>query len=204
MIVKEFIRRRIAPLQDHWRKMWAYTGRDDLMWLHPLGLDKASIAEAMKRLIADEDVPDLTGEFRPLYCLKEEERDSILEVMPHFDQWGLRPEGLEGERENPLVPVPEEETEESEAAVMDEAESLRPRRLGRVLVVSSDDEGATEKFVAAPSPREDDEGEARDEPREEGGSEGPEDAAGVGGSSSVVAASPPAGVKRRHWAAADE
>jgi hypothetical protein len=122
-------------------------------------------------------MPDLTSEVRPLYCLKEEERDGILEVMPHFDQWGLRPEGLEGERENPLVPVPEEETEESEATVVEEAESSRPRRPGHVLVVSSNDEGATENFAIAPPERapsgaEDDEGEARDEPREEGAQKG--------------------------------
>ena len=31
---------------------------------------------------------------------------TFTEQMPSFDEWGLRPEGLEGPRENPILVVP--------------------------------------------------------------------------------------------------
>jgi hypothetical protein len=98
-------------------------------------------------------VPDLTFAVAPLYRLLE--REDILAVMPQFDRWGLRPEGQKGERENPLLPVPgsglEEEAEESEDAGAEEAESSPACWQLFVQAISSDDQDATEDFIAAPS-----------------------------------------------------
>jgi hypothetical protein len=173
MVAKEFVRRRIAPPQDHRRKMWTFTGDGDKMMLHPTGLLVPTIDEAMKTLFAEVGVPDLTFAVAPLYRLQA--REDILAAMPRFDQWGLRPMGQEGERENPLLPVlgsgPEEEAEEFEDADAGEAESSRTRQELSIQAISSDDEDAVTDFIVAPSRRasagaEEEDAEARDEARE--------------------------------------
>jgi hypothetical protein len=102
---------------------------------------------------------------------------------------------------------------------MGEAESLQARRQLFVQAISSDDEDTAENFIVVPSQRasagvEEEDVEARNEPREAdgflaeatavgGGSSGP-GVVGGGGSSGPGTASPQVGVKRGCWAAADE
>jgi hypothetical protein len=125
------------------------------MMLHPSSLGEPTVDEAMKTLFAEVEVPDVAYPVLPLYRLKM--RDDILEAMPRFDQWGPRPEGQEGECENPLLPVPgsgpEEEAEESEGAGAGEAESSRTHRKLFVQAISFNDEDAAEEFIVAPSRR---------------------------------------------------
>jgi hypothetical protein len=90
MVAKEFIWRRIAPLQDHWSRMWAFNDGDK-MALHPTGLLAPTIDEAMKTLFTEVGVPDLAFTVAPLYRLHA--REDILAAMPRFDRWGLCPEG---------------------------------------------------------------------------------------------------------------
>jgi hypothetical protein len=204
MVAKEFVWRRIAPLQDHRHRMWAFTGDGDQMMLHPSGLTVPTVDEAIKTLFTEVGVPDLAYAVLPLYRLKT--RDDILAAMPRFDWWGLRPEGQEGEHENPLLLVlgsgPKEEAEESEDTGVGEAESSRTCRHLFIQAISSDDEDAAEDFIVAPSRFasvgvEEENDEARDEPHVAEGSLA-EAAAGGVGSSGPSAASPPPPSRRRH------
>jgi hypothetical protein len=158
-----------------------------------------------------------------LYRLQAKEE--ILAEMPRFDRWGLCPAGQKGERENLLLPVTgsglEEETEESEDAGMEEAESSRARQELFTVPISSDDEDAAADFIVVPSRHalveaEEEDAEVHDEPHEvEGSAEvrakareavgSPDKAAtGGGGSSDAGTAQPKSGVKQGHWAASDE
>jgi hypothetical protein len=86
MIAEEFLRRRIAPLQEHQRRIWEFTGEGDTMMLHPLYLGDDVVRAALKALFATDDVPDLHLAATPLYHLPE--RHAILKEMSSFDQWG--------------------------------------------------------------------------------------------------------------------
>ena len=59
MVGKEFIRRRIAPLQAHKKDMWFYSGEEDPMQLQEGVLDDVVVNEMMRTLLADDDVPNL-------------------------------------------------------------------------------------------------------------------------------------------------
>jgi hypothetical protein len=52
MVAKEFIRRRIAPLQDHKNRMWTFNEGDKMM-LQPTGLLADTVDEALKMLFAE-------------------------------------------------------------------------------------------------------------------------------------------------------
>ena len=158
MVAKEFVRRRIAPLQDHKCKVWYFAGEGDSLMLHPTLMEENEVRKTMKSLFAVEDVADLADATLPLYRLTN--KDEILEGMPKFDRWGLRPAGLEGDHENPLIPAPGSgdgaELEESEGDSAVGAESSRAREK-RARVESSDEDDAAEEDGArghsAGSPR---------------------------------------------------
>ena len=50
MVARDFVLRRIAPLQAHSRLMWMYSGPQDRMRLHPEPLTKKQVAASMKLL----------------------------------------------------------------------------------------------------------------------------------------------------------
>jgi hypothetical protein len=103
MVVKEFVRRRIAPLQRHSRPMWAFTGPSDPMRLQVPSLPSKTL-QGVLQLLTGGDPALLPPEGRPLYAYPNAK--AFAEKMPRFDEWGLPPEGHEGPRDNPLLVTP--------------------------------------------------------------------------------------------------
>ena len=104
MVVKEFVQCRVAPLQRHSRPMWALLSSNDHMRLQESGLPLET-RQAVLGVLAGVPLPDdMPGKSCLLYrCSNKEE---FAEHTPSFDEWGLRPAGLDGSRENPVNVVP--------------------------------------------------------------------------------------------------
>ena len=66
MVVREFIRRRIAPLQCHSHPMWAFTGPADDMRLQLPSLPSGTLREVL-RLLTGEEPAGLPPDGFPLY-----------------------------------------------------------------------------------------------------------------------------------------
>ena len=175
MVARDFVQRRIAPLQAHSRPMWMYSGPQDRMSLHPVDLTEKEVAASMKLLFGPVEIPEAEGELlTPLHQLPLPSRLIILETMPAFTA-----RGLEGEASTDGAPVVEdddniakyladsEEDEEAEAtgesASAGGPSSSRMAPEEAMLEISSGDE---EDFAVAPSRR-----------ITEGGEEGEEDQA---------------------------
>lgn len=103
MIVKEFLRRRIAPFQRHSRPMWAFSGQEDTMRLQ-MGRLPPDMLDEIVRVLTGEVPGDLPKKGYPLYNYTS--REAFARRMPHFDQWGLLPEGQVGPQDNPFLAVP--------------------------------------------------------------------------------------------------
>ena len=84
------------------------------MWALSLGQDRMRLQESklllearrtVLEILAGNPVPaDIPLEGCLLYCCSN--RVEFAGQMPPFDEWGLRPVGLEGSRENPVTVVP--------------------------------------------------------------------------------------------------
>ena len=104
MVVNEFIRCRIAPLQRHSQLMWALLNSKDHMRLQESGLPPEARRMVLEVLTGVPLPDDMQRKSCLLYhCLN---KATFTEQMPSFDEWGLRPVGLMGPRENPIVMVP--------------------------------------------------------------------------------------------------
>ncbi|KAE8778579.1 hypothetical protein D1007_48478 [Hordeum vulgare] len=88
MVVREFVRRRIAPLQRHSCPMWAYAGPRDLMRIQVLPLPPHILRELLRRLAGD-DPYEIPPNGLPLYEFKAPE--ALVAEMPLFDEWGFHP-----------------------------------------------------------------------------------------------------------------
>ena len=104
MVVKEFIRRRVAPLQPHSRPMWTLSGGKDRMRLHGSGLPLEVQQTVLEILTGDWSPANMPEEGCLLYCFSN--RVEFGRQMPPFNEWGLRPVVLVGPRENPIIVVP--------------------------------------------------------------------------------------------------
>ena len=104
MVVREFVRRRIAPLQCHSRPMWAFTGPNDTMMLQVPSLPSKTLCTVLELLMGDPAPAVLPAEGFLLYNCSN--REAFVEKMLGFDEWGLLPEGHEGPRENPILVAP--------------------------------------------------------------------------------------------------
>ena len=102
-VVKEFLLCRVAPLQRHSHRMWAYNGRRDRMRLQEGDLTPEALRKVLLVLTGDPSPGDIRQGGALLYlCLN---RGDFVSQMPIFDEWGPRPAGLQGPRENPVVVV---------------------------------------------------------------------------------------------------
>ena len=102
-MVQEYLSQRLAPLQEHSRPMWLYTGSSDPMRLSatPLG---GSTVEKMCDVLMKKPTPVLlAGRVRPLYRWSAAERDAIVSRMPVFDRWGPLAEGSESREDKPYA-----------------------------------------------------------------------------------------------------
>jgi hypothetical protein len=104
MVVREFIAQRIAPLLRHSRPMWTFSGPEDPMRLQVPSLPPETLRAVLERLTGD-PVPATIPEGNSLLYTRLNS-EAFVKIMPLFDEWGLRPKGLVGPRENPVLVVP--------------------------------------------------------------------------------------------------
>ncbi|KAE8774386.1 hypothetical protein D1007_53218 [Hordeum vulgare] len=85
MIIKEFLRDHIAPLQAHMRPLWEFADGRDPMRLHVSGTyNKMDVAMGALLVSYPEDLPQATP---PLYAC--DDMEGLVAEMPGFDKWGL-------------------------------------------------------------------------------------------------------------------
>ena len=105
MVVAEFLRRRLAPLQAHEKAMWNYSGRHDEMRLRNERLRSELFNQMMSLLFGTVWDTQLPVGVTPLYCLGAKWRH---EDMPSFDEMGPIPEeravAMEGTRSSSNSP----------------------------------------------------------------------------------------------------
>ena len=97
MVTKEFLRHRIAPLQDHKHPMWKYAGPFNKMRLQEEDLSSDTIAAVLQVLFGLDLVPNRPS-VAVLLC-RAAKRDKIVSSMPCIDQWGLLPADCPGLRD---------------------------------------------------------------------------------------------------------
>src|SRR4051812_16800661 len=100
-VVKEFLLRRIAPLQRHSRRMWAFSGRGDRMRLQEEDLPPEVLRTVLLILTGAPNPGNIQRGGALLYL--RQNRDDFVNQMPIFDEWGLHPTGLQGPRQNPVM-----------------------------------------------------------------------------------------------------
>ncbi|KAE8799584.1 hypothetical protein D1007_24961 [Hordeum vulgare] len=88
MVVREFICRRIAPLQRHSCPMWAFSGPHDPMRFQVLPHPPHVLHELLRRLTGG-DPDELPLNSLPLYKFKVPR--ALVAEMPLSDEWGLLP-----------------------------------------------------------------------------------------------------------------
>ena len=101
MVARDFVQRRIAPLQAHAKPMWMYSGPQARMRLHPESLTEKEMAALMKLLFGPTEIHGAEGELlMPLHQLPLQSHLQVLETMPAFTT-----KGLEGEASTDAAPV---------------------------------------------------------------------------------------------------
>ena len=100
MVVKEFVRQRVAPLQRHSRSMWDLAGVEDPMRLQKTSLTAGTLSMVLELLTGESEPADLPGDGCLLYQCSN--KTAFMGQMPLLNEWGLLPEGLEGPCENPF------------------------------------------------------------------------------------------------------
>lgn len=104
MVVKEFVRQCIAPLQHHSRPMWDLASSEDSMRLQKPSLPSETLSKVLELLTGESKPADLPGNGCLLYQCSN--KVAFMGQMPLFDEWGLRPVGLKGPHENPILMAP--------------------------------------------------------------------------------------------------
>ena len=70
MVVAEFLRQSVAPLQEHSRPMWTLTSSADDVRLSSCGLNAAAVDASTRALFGAWGVGKPAGEIHPLYKKK--------------------------------------------------------------------------------------------------------------------------------------
>ena len=89
MVVAEFLRQSIAPLQEHSRPMWTLAHSADDIRLSSSMLSAAAVDTSTHALFGAGGIGNPTGEIRPLHKRKQSLRDQIRQEMPVFNERGL-------------------------------------------------------------------------------------------------------------------
>ena len=100
MVVKEFVKQRLAPLKRHSRPMWDSTGAGDPMRLQEPSLAADTLSVVLKLLTGESEPADLSKGGCLLYLCSNKE--AFVGQMTMFDELGLLPKGIMGPRENPV------------------------------------------------------------------------------------------------------
>src|SRR4051812_33944249 len=102
-VVKEFLLRRIAPLQRHSCRMWAFSGCGDRMRLQEEDLMPEALRKVLLVLTGDPNPGGIWQGGALLYLCQN--RDDFVRQMPPFDEWGLHLVSFQGPRENPVAVI---------------------------------------------------------------------------------------------------
>ena len=86
MVVKEFVKRRVAPLQRHSRPMWTLLNSQDHMRFQESGLPLGTRQTVLKVLMGVPLPAEMPGKNCLLYRCKN--KDEFVASMPSFDEWG--------------------------------------------------------------------------------------------------------------------
>ena len=93
-VVKEFLLCRVAPLQRHSRRMWAFRGCEDRMRLQEEDLAPEVLRPALLTLAGDPNPGSVRQGGALLYLCQS--RGDFVKQMHVFDEWGLRPPAFRG------------------------------------------------------------------------------------------------------------
>jgi hypothetical protein len=88
LLVKEFLKQCIAPLQACSRPLWSLRDWDDELRLHSMALTDEELNRIMHVLL-ERDPGELPDGFVPLY--NREGGAGVAAGMPEFNEWGLVP-----------------------------------------------------------------------------------------------------------------
>ena len=132
MVVAEFLRQSMPPLQEHSRPMWTLTSSPDDNWLSSCGLNAVAVDAATRTLFGARGVWKPAGEVHLLYKRTQGLRDQIRQGMPTFNARGLMG-----------VVLPQEEAEADATAGDDgaEEETSQAGTAREVVILDGDDDG---------------------------------------------------------------
>jgi hypothetical protein len=88
MVGVEFVTRRIAPLQDHRRSIWAHWAGDDLQ-LHARELNADAREEVIRAFFSSASIPTIPRTALPIYNMAARETSHVTAGILMFNAWGL-------------------------------------------------------------------------------------------------------------------
>jgi hypothetical protein len=113
MVGVEFVTRRIAPLQDHRRNIWAHRAGDDLR-LHVSELNADAREEVIRAFFYSASILAIPCTALPIYSLGARETSRIMSGILKFNAWG--PFLADGIMPGPLPSAPAASSEQDSAA----------------------------------------------------------------------------------------
>jgi hypothetical protein len=87
MMGVEFVTKRIAPLQNHHRPIWAHQDGDDIR-LHASELNADAHGEVIRAFFSTTHIPSIPRAARPLYCLGSQDSSRATAGLPEFNASG--------------------------------------------------------------------------------------------------------------------
>ena len=89
MVAKDFVARRLAPLQAHGEPMWMLSGREDKMRLNKVDLAPEVVNAIMEILFSSSDIPEPRVDFaRAIHRFARTSVLKFVRAMPRFNEWG--------------------------------------------------------------------------------------------------------------------
>jgi hypothetical protein len=113
MVGVEFVTRRIAPLQDHRRIIWAHRADDDLR-LHVSELNADAQEEVIRAFFSSASISTIPHGALPIYSLGARETSRVTAGILKFNAWG--PFLADGVTPGPLPSAPAASSEQDSAA----------------------------------------------------------------------------------------
>jgi hypothetical protein len=112
MVGVEFVTRRIAPLQNHRRNIWAHWGGDDI-WLHISELNADAREEVIRAFFSSALIPTIPRGALPIYSLGTRETSHVTAGILKSNAWG--PFLLDGVTPGPPLSAPAASSEQDSA-----------------------------------------------------------------------------------------
>jgi hypothetical protein len=109
----EFVTRRIAPLQNHRRSIWAHRGGDDIR-LHASELNADVWCEVIRAFFSTAYIPTIPHGALPIYSLGAQETSRVTAGILKFNAWG--PFLLDGVMLGPPPSAPAASSEQDSVA----------------------------------------------------------------------------------------